>query len=430
MVWADGASAACVASELVDLSSIVIEIPPHLGERISSKFLQKSIGEHKSNHRFADNSGRGDDAPVGALVSGLHRLFGDHIGGAEGAAERGDRLEVTADNDVFAVGDAAFEPASAIGAAAETPGGFVVGNFVLHFAAVGARGGYARADFHGFDGLDAHHGLRQTAVEFFIPLRVAAEAHGNLARDDFEDAADGVAGLERGVDLGFHFVLRGGIHAAQRRINVGVYGEDFVPGGFAVEFDVADLNRVAGDFCAELPEQQLCQRSGSYAGGGFAGGSTLEDVTGVVKIKFLRAGEVGMTRARSHELLVVAGEVWGVLDGEGFLPIGPVAVFDAQRDGRADGFAVAHAGKDFGAVFLDFLTAAAAVAELAAVQFVIDEIEIDRQGSRQAGDEGEERLSVGFTGGVEAKHGRFGRSSVAVTWLRVQRGEEGHAAGR
>jgi hypothetical protein len=37
---------------------------------------------------------------------------------------------------------------------------------------------------------------------------------------------------------------------------------------------------------------------------------------------------------------------------------------------------------------------------------------------------------VRFTGSVEAKHGRFGRSSVAVPWLRVQRGEEGHAAGR
>src|SRR5713226_1058282 len=348
---------------------------------------------------------------------------------AEGAAQRGDWLQVAAHDHVFAVGDAALESASAIGAAAETPGGFVVGNFVLHFAAVGARGGYARADFHGFDGLDAHDGLGETAVEFLVPLRVAAEAYGNLARDDFEDAADGVAGLERGVDLSFHFVLRGGIHAAQRRINVGVYGEDFVPGGVAVEFDVADLNRVAGDFGAELAEQQLCERSGSYAGGRFASRSALEDVARVVKIKFLRAGEVGVARARGHQLLIVAGEVWGVLDGKGFLPIGPVAVFDAQRDGRADGFAVAHAGKDFGAVFLDFLAAAAAVAELAAVQFVIDEVEVHGQGRRQAGKEGEERLSVRFTGSVEAKHSRFGRSSVAVPWLRVQRGRRGTLLG-
>ncbi len=187
---------------------------------------------------------------------------------------------------------------------------------------------------------------------------------------------------------------------------------------------MADLNRVAGDFRAELAEQQLCERSGSYAGGRFASRSALEDVARVVKIKFLRAGEVGVARARGRKLLIVAGEVWRVLDGKGFLPIGPVAVFDAQRDGRADGFAVAHAGKDFGAVFLDFLAAAAAVAELAAVQFVIDEVEVHGQGRRQAGKEGEERLSVGFTGSVEAKHGRFGRSSVAVPWLRVQRGEE------
>ncbi len=183
------------------------------------------------------------------------------------------------------------------------------------------------------------------------------------------------------------------------------------------------------DFGAELAEQQLCERSGSYAGGRFASRSAFEDVARVVKIKFLRAGEVGVARARGHQLLIVAVEVWRVLDGKGFLPIGPVAVFDAQRDGRADGFAVAHAGKDFGAVFFDFLTAAAAVAELAAVQFVIDEVEVHGQGRRQAGKEGEERLSVRFTGSVEAKHSRFGRSSVAVPWLRVQRGRRGTLLG-
>src|SRR6266436_4346596 len=130
MVSADGTSAACVASELVDLSGIVIEIPPHLGERVSSKFLQKSIGEHKGYHRFASDACRGDDTPVRALVGGLHGLLGNHIGGAEGATKRGDGLEVAADDYVFAVGDAAFEAAGTIGAAVEAVGGLVIGDFV------------------------------------------------------------------------------------------------------------------------------------------------------------------------------------------------------------------------------------------------------------------------------------------------------------
>src|SRR4029077_6834105 len=106
-----GGVAACVASELVDLSGIVIEIPPHFGERVSSKFLQKSIGEHKGNHGLAGDPGGGDDAPVGALVGGLHRFLGDHVGSAQGAAQRGDGLEVAAHDYVFTVGDAAFEAA-------------------------------------------------------------------------------------------------------------------------------------------------------------------------------------------------------------------------------------------------------------------------------------------------------------------------------
>jgi hypothetical protein len=92
---------------------------------------------------------------------------------------------------------------------------------------------------------------------------------------------------------------------------------------------------------------------------------------------------------------------------EYFFPVGPVAIFNAQGDGSADGFAVAHAGKDFAAVSFDFLAAAATVAKLAAVEFVIDEIDVDGEGSGQAGDEGEERLSVRFTGSVEAKHGNL-----------------------
>src|SRR6266446_1312591 len=183
---------------------------------------------------------------------------------------------------------------------------------------------------------------------------------------------------------------------------------------------MADLHSVAGDFRAELAQQQLSKSSGGYARGGFAGGSSFEDVPGVVEVKFLRTGEVRVAGAWCDEFLVLASQIRGVFHGQRFLPIGPVAIFDAQRHGSADGLAVAYAGEDVGAVFFDFLATAAAVAELAAMEFVVDEVQVDGKRRGQARDKGQQRLSVRFTGSVEAQHGQLGTSSVAAVRLRVQ----------
>jgi len=73
-----------------------------------------------------------------------------------------------------------------------------------------------------------------------------------------------------------------------------------------------------------------------------------------------------------------------ILHGHGPFPIGPVAIFDAQSDRRTDGLSVADAGKGLGAVFLDFLSPAASITQLAPVQFAVDEFEIHAQPGRQA----------------------------------------------
>jgi len=84
-----------------------------------------------------------------------------------------------------------------------------------------------------------------------------------------------------------------------------------------------------------------------------------------------------MARTRRDEFLIFPGKIRGIFDGESFFPIGPFAVFDAQRHGSPDGLAVAHSCEDVGAVFFDFLSAATAVAELASMEFVIDENHIN-----------------------------------------------------
>ncbi len=110
----------------------------------------------------------------------------------------------------------------------------------------------------------------------------------------------------------------------------------------------------------------------------------------------------------------------GVFYGEILLPVGPIAIFDTHGDGCADGLSVMDASENIGAIFFDFLAAAAAVAELAAVQLVIDEGDVDGQTRGQAGDEGQQGLSVRFTGGVKAQH-LLELTSCQESWVRENR---------
>src|SRR5215467_12435325 len=107
-------SGVSAVSEVVDLSGIALEVATRLRKGVPSKFLQKSIGEDKSDHSFSGDGAGGHDAPVGALVGRLNRILGDHVCGAERAAKRRDRFQVAADDNVLAVADASFEAAGAV----------------------------------------------------------------------------------------------------------------------------------------------------------------------------------------------------------------------------------------------------------------------------------------------------------------------------
>ncbi len=86
-----------------------------------------------------------------------------------------------------------------------------------------------------------------------------------------------------------------------------------------------------------------------------------------MKSKFKRARQVGVTRTRRRQRPALIPVFRTILDGQRMLPVGPIAIFDAQRHRCADGVAVADTGKSFGVVLLDFLAATAAEAELAAM---------------------------------------------------------------
>jgi hypothetical protein len=79
---------------------------------------------------------------------------------------------------------------------------------------------------------------------------------------------------------------------------------------------------------------------------------------------------------------------------------------------------VANSGKDFRLILLNLLAPAAAIAQLPAVQLLIDEFDVDRKLRGQAGNKREERLSMRFTGGVKLQHSQLhSRSLLAITSL-------------
>src|SRR5215467_5969592 len=101
-----------------------------------------------------------------------------------------------------------------------------------------------------------------------------------------------------GVHFRLHFLLGGGIDAAQRRREIVADGKNLFPGGRAIDSRMAHLRGMAGDFNGKGAKQLLGERAGSHPRCGFPRRGSLEDEAGIVKVEFLRAGQVRMAGAR------------------------------------------------------------------------------------------------------------------------------------
>ena len=143
-----------MVSKFLQLPQIPVEIAAHLAERVAAEFFYHRLREHDRNHRFAGNSAGRDDANVGALVRGRNGMLRHHVDRAEGSSQCGDRLQVSAHDNVFAVRDASLEASGAVRCARELFGGWVVSDFVHDFGAVGGGRRDTRADFHTLHGLN------------------------------------------------------------------------------------------------------------------------------------------------------------------------------------------------------------------------------------------------------------------------------------
>src|SRR6185312_12937632 len=112
--------------------------------------------------------------------------------------------------------------------------------------------------------------------------------------------------------------------------------------------------------------------------------------------------QIGMARTRRSQLLLQVFRAFAVLNGQYFLPVFPVAVFDAQRDWRANRLPVTNTGQKLRRVLLDFLPSAAAISQLAPMQFALNELHLHGNTGWEAGNPCNQRLAVGFTRRHEA----------------------------
>ena len=129
---------------------------------------------------------------------------------------------------------------------------------------------HAAAEFHGLHCLQAHQRLREQAVETLVPVGVGADAGRQAVNDDLEDAADGVAGAERLVDLGLHGGFGFGVGAGEQKSPLSRYAREFVEVNLARELGGADADDVAHYMHAEFAQQQLGQRAAGYTCSGLA----------------------------------------------------------------------------------------------------------------------------------------------------------------
>jgi hypothetical protein len=142
-----------------------------------------------------------------------------------------------------------------------------------------------------------------------------------------------------------------------------------------------------------------------------------------MEVEFHRASQVCMAWTRGSQGAASIVLVRNVLNRKSFLPIGPIPVFDAQSDRRADGLPMANPGKGLDAILFDLLSAASPVAELPAMQLALNEFKINGHTRRHAADPRNQRLTVRLTRSDKAKHGR--RRILSDPARRVKQGNRG-----
>src|SRR5262249_32194067 len=145
------------------------------------EFFQERAGDLEGDDVLHDHAGGADGGDVGAFPARLGGFLGVQIDALQRLAQGADRLHRAADDDRFAVGHAAFEPAGVVRAPHDAETGHallarVVADFIVDLRPRPARGIEAEAELDALERLDADHSRRDAAVEPAVPGHAAADA--------------------------------------------------------------------------------------------------------------------------------------------------------------------------------------------------------------------------------------------------------------
>src|SRR6185369_4501294 len=129
-------------------------------------------------------------------------------------------------------------------------------------------------------------------------------------------------------------------------------------------------------------EQLLCERATRDTRGGFSRRRPFEDVAQIANVILQAARKICMAGTRAFQTARLFGRNFARLRRHDVSPVGPIFVFDQECERRAEGETMSDAAQYLSVIALDLHAAAAAIAELAAAQLVIDQFLIDRHASR------------------------------------------------
>src|SRR6476646_6066082 len=90
--------------------------------------------------------------------------------------------------------------------------------------------------------------------------------------------------------------------------------------------------------------------------------------------------------------------------GHDFFPVWPVPVLNHHRNGTADGLSMPYPGQKPDLILFDLHPAPAAIAPLAAFEFMINEVKIDGKMRWEALHQGDQGRAVGLAGRSKAQH--------------------------
>ena len=220
--------------------------------------------------------------------------------------------------------------------------------------------------------MNAHDGASQSGVEPAVTVHVTAQTWRQSMSDDFDHAAERVACLAGGVDLGDHRGAGDRVQAADR---VGVYGTAIrrPRQRSGRHRDAADRNHVAQDLCSDgLCEEPPGQLAHGHPGGRLPSACPLQNGSRVVVAILLHPGQVRVPGPGPRQRLAtrLPREValrHGIRRHDRF-PLRTFSVRDRDRDRSAKRAAVPDAAGDLDLVLLELHPRTPAVTGPAACQ--------------------------------------------------------------